>query len=111
MRSLVPSFVDFCSSLLREIRKLKLEHDQTVKNAQQVGTSPNVLSELKVLRQRKDELEMRMSALQETRRELMVQLEGLMKLLKVFTSLSIPHLCVWQCSVLILRKDIRAIRF
>jgi len=35
------------------------------------------------LRQRKDELEQRMSALQESRRELMVQLEGLMKLLKV----------------------------
>ena len=44
---------------------------------------PNLLTELRVLRQRKDELEMRMSALQETRRELMVQLEGLMKLLKV----------------------------
>ena len=70
-------------SLLREIRKLKVEHDQTVKNAQQAGTSPTVLTELKVLRQRKDELEMRMLALQETRRELMVQLEGLMKLLKV----------------------------
>lgn len=36
-------------------------------------------------RQRKDELEQRMSALQESRRELMVQLEGLMKLLKVRT--------------------------
>ena len=35
------------------------------------------------LRQQKDELEQRMSALQESRRELMVQLEGLMKLLKV----------------------------
>lgn len=34
-------------------------------------------------RQRKDELEQRMSSLQESRRELMVQLEGLMKLLKV----------------------------
>uniref|UniRef100_A0A8C1Z4E8 Dystrobrevin n=1 Tax=Cyprinus carpio TaxID=7962 RepID=A0A8C1Z4E8_CYPCA len=33
-------------------------------------------------RQRKDELEQRMSSLQESRRELMVQLEGLMKLLK-----------------------------
>lgn len=43
---------------------------------------PNLLTELRVLRQRKDELEMRMSTLQETRRELMVQLEGLMKLLK-----------------------------
>uniref|UniRef100_G3NVT5 Dystrobrevin n=1 Tax=Gasterosteus aculeatus aculeatus TaxID=481459 RepID=G3NVT5_GASAC len=33
-------------------------------------------------RQRKDELEQRMSSLQQSRRELMVQLEGLMKLLK-----------------------------
>lgn len=39
-------------------------------------------------RQRKDELEQRMSALQESRRELMVQLEGLMKLLKVSHLLS-----------------------
>ena len=41
--------------------------------------SSNLLSN----RQRKDELEQRMSALQESRRELMVQLEGLMRLLKV----------------------------
>ena len=34
-------------------------------------------------RQRKDELEQRMSTLQESRRELMVQLEQLMMLLKV----------------------------
>lgn len=37
-------------------------------------------------RQRKDELEQRMSSLQESRRELMVQLEGLMKLLKVMNA-------------------------
>lgn len=41
-------------------------------------------------RQRKDELEQRMSALQESRRELMVQLEGLMKLLKVRADLCAP---------------------
>ena len=41
------------------------------------------MAELKGLRQRRDELEARMSALQESRRELVVQLEGLMKLLKV----------------------------
>ena len=35
------------------------------------------------VRQRKDELEQRMSTLQESRRELMVQLEQLMMLLKV----------------------------
>jgi len=68
--------------LLKEIRQLKEEHDEAMKNAQQLGCDPNLLTELRVLRQRKDELEMRMSALQETRRELMVQLEGLMKLLK-----------------------------
>ena len=68
---------------------MKAEHEEATKNAQQMGAEqtgtadPNLLSELRVLRQRKDELEMRMSTLQETRRELMVQLEGLMKLLKV----------------------------
>lgn len=36
-----------------------------------------------LVRQRKDELEQRMSSLQESRRELMVQLEQLMMLLKV----------------------------
>ncbi|XP_065060791.1 dystrobrevin beta-like isoform X3 [Rhopilema esculentum] len=82
-RDMIANLEERNRSLLREIRKLKVEHDQTVKNAQQAGTSPTVLTELKVLRQRKDELEMRMLALQETRRELMVQLEGLMKLLKV----------------------------
>jgi uncharacterized coiled-coil DUF342 family protein len=78
------------STLLQEIQQLKAEHEEATKNAQQMGTNadnsssvdPTLLTELQVLRQRKDELEMRMSALQETRRELMVQLEGLMKLLK-----------------------------
>lgn len=45
-------------------------------------------------RQRKDELEQRMSSLQESRRELMVQLEGLMKLLKVTTAAG-PPLSGW----------------
>ncbi|PIK37991.1 putative dystrobrevin beta isoform X2 [Apostichopus japonicus] len=44
------------------------------------------LAELRLLRQRKDDLELRMSALQENRRELMVQLESLMKLLKTHGS-------------------------
>lgn len=41
-------------------------------------------------RHRKDELERRMSALQESRRELMVQLEGLMRLLKVEDISAVP---------------------
>ncbi|KFP09838.1 Dystrobrevin beta, partial [Egretta garzetta] len=67
----------------KEIQRLRLEHEQasqpTPEKAQQ---NPTLLAELRLLRQRKDELEQRMSALQESRRELMVQLEGLMKLLK-----------------------------
>lgn len=55
-------------------------------------------------RQRKDELEQRMSSLQESRRELMVQLEGLMKLLKVMAAAragSVPPTaaCVCPCSL------------
>lgn len=48
---------------------------------------------LSLARQRKDELEQRMSALQESRRELMVQLEQLMMLLKVTSLLchSVTH--------------------
>uniref|UniRef100_A0A8B9LEF8 Dystrobrevin, beta a n=1 Tax=Astyanax mexicanus TaxID=7994 RepID=A0A8B9LEF8_ASTMX len=69
--------------ILQEIQRLRLEHEQacqpTPEKAQQ---NPTLLAELRLLRQRKDELEQRMSALQESRRELMVQLEGLMKLLK-----------------------------
>lgn len=48
------------------------------------------------VRQRKDELEQRMSTLQESRRELMVQLEQLMMLLKVLQTRAF-HL--FNCSV------------
>ncbi|XP_034384301.1 dystrobrevin, beta a isoform X2 [Cyclopterus lumpus] len=64
--------------ILAEIKRLRVEHDA----ACQATTNPTLLAELRLLRQRKDELEQRMSSLQESRRELMVQLEGLMKLLK-----------------------------
>ncbi|XP_040017475.1 dystrobrevin, beta a isoform X3 [Gasterosteus aculeatus] len=64
--------------ILAEIKRLRVEHDA----ACQATTNPTLLAELRLLRQRKDELEQRMSSLQQSRRELMVQLEGLMKLLK-----------------------------
>ena len=67
---------------MREIQRLRQEHDEAVRSQPQ--RNPTLLAELRLLRQRKDELELRMAALQESRRELMVQLEGLMKLLKVF---------------------------
>ncbi|XP_038057535.1 dystrobrevin beta-like isoform X5 [Patiria miniata] len=66
--------------IMREIQRLRQEHDEAVRSQPQ--RNPTLLAELRLLRQRKDELELRMAALQESRRELMVQLEGLMKLLK-----------------------------
>ncbi|KAM9704172.1 dystrobrevin, beta a isoform 1-T7 [Menidia menidia] len=69
--------------ILAEIKRLRLEHDAACQPSPDKGsTNPTLLAELRLLRQRKDELEQRMSSLQESRRELMVQLEGLMKLLK-----------------------------
>ncbi|XP_031212230.1 dystrobrevin beta isoform X1 [Mastomys coucha] len=83
-RQLIAELENKNREILQEIQRLRLEHEQasqpTPEKAQQ---NPTLLAELRLLRQRKDELEQRMSALQESRRELMVQLEGLMKLLKL----------------------------
>lgn len=43
-----------------------------------------LMEELSVLRQRKSELEQQLNGLQESRKQLMVQLESLMKMIKVF---------------------------
>ena len=69
--------------IMREIQRLRKEQEKQAKTASDAQRNPTLLAELRLLRQRKDELEARMSALQDSRRELMVQLEGLMKLLKV----------------------------
>lgn len=45
--------------------------------------NPALMSELRALRNRKHELEAHLTSLQDSRRQLMAQLEGLMKLLKV----------------------------
>lgn len=71
---------------MREIQRLRMEQEANAKNME-VQYDPTLLAELRLLRQRKDELEARMQSLQESRKELMVQLEGLMKLLKVRNSL------------------------
>uniref|UniRef100_A0A3P9BA32 Dystrobrevin n=1 Tax=Maylandia zebra TaxID=106582 RepID=A0A3P9BA32_9CICH len=71
------------NKILAEIKRLRAEHDAACQTSpEKSSTNPTLLAELRLLRQRKDELEQRMSSLQESRRELMVQLEGLMKLLK-----------------------------
>uniref|UniRef100_A0A8C3GC45 Dystrobrevin n=1 Tax=Cyclopterus lumpus TaxID=8103 RepID=A0A8C3GC45_CYCLU len=69
--------------ILQEIQRLRVQHEEASQPPPDRGLqNPTLLAELRLLRQRKDELEQRMSALQESRRELMVQLEQLMMLLK-----------------------------
>lgn len=83
-RQLIAELENKNREILQEIQRLRLEHEQASQPApEKAQQNPTLLAELRLLRQRKDELEQRMSALQESRRELMVQLEGLMKLLKV----------------------------
>uniref|UniRef100_A0A8C6SCJ0 Dystrobrevin n=1 Tax=Neogobius melanostomus TaxID=47308 RepID=A0A8C6SCJ0_9GOBI len=70
--------------ILQEIQRLRLQHEEASQPPPDRGQhNPTLLAELRHLRQRKDELEQRMSTLQESRRELMVQLEQLMMLLKI----------------------------
>ncbi|XP_078249849.1 dystrobrevin alpha isoform X38 [Pogona vitticeps] len=82
-RQLIAELENKNREILQEIHRLRLEHEQASQpTPEKAAQNPTLLAELRLLRQRKDELEQRMSALQESRRELMVQLEGLMKLLK-----------------------------
>ncbi|KAG8442087.1 hypothetical protein GDO86_011034, partial [Hymenochirus boettgeri] len=87
-RQLIAELENKNREILQEIQRLRIEHEQasqpTLEKEQQ---NPTLLAELRVLRQHKDELEQRMSALQESRRELMVQLEGLMNFLRYFSIL------------------------
>ncbi|KAF7662614.1 hypothetical protein LDENG_00229090 [Lucifuga dentata] len=82
-RELIAQLESKNREILAEINRLRAEHEAACQPSPDKGsTNPTLLAELRLLRQRKDELEQRMSSLQESRRELMVQLEGLMKLLK-----------------------------
>ncbi len=86
---------------MREIQRLRQEHDEAMRAHPQ--RNPTLLAELRLLRQRKDELELRMAALQESRRELMVQLEGLMKLLKVGVSIMLVEGSVPSFGLIIIK--------
>lgn len=82
-RQLIAELENKNREILQEIQRLRLQHEQASQPPPDKGQqNPTLLAELRLLRQRKDELEQRMSALQESRRELMVQLEQLMMLLK-----------------------------
>ncbi|XP_067290629.1 dystrobrevin alpha isoform X5 [Pseudorasbora parva] len=82
-RQLIAELENKNKEILQEIQRLRQQHEEAsqppLDKSQQ---NPTLLAELRLLRQRKEELEHRMSALQDSRRELMVQLEQLMLLLK-----------------------------
>ncbi|XP_049879922.1 dystrobrevin beta isoform X1 [Pectinophora gossypiella] len=67
--------------IMREIARLRRQQE-TEASAGGGGNAPPLVSELRALRQRKDELEGHLSSLQESRKHLMHQLEGLMRMLK-----------------------------
>lgn len=64
--------------IMREIARLRRQQEIEAAGLE----NPALMSELRALRQRKDELESHLATLQDSRRQLMVQLEGLMKMLK-----------------------------
>uniref|UniRef100_A0A7N6FLK7 Dystrobrevin n=1 Tax=Anabas testudineus TaxID=64144 RepID=A0A7N6FLK7_ANATE len=83
-RQLIAELESKNREILQEIQRLRLQHEEASQPPPDKGQqNPTLLAELRHLRQRKDELEQRMSTLQESRRELMVQLEQLMMLLKL----------------------------
>nr|XP_040027102.1 dystrobrevin alpha isoform X12 [Gasterosteus aculeatus aculeatus] len=83
-RQLIAELESKNREILQEIQRLRVQHEEASQPPPDRGQqNPTLLAELRLLRLRKDELEHRMSALQESRRELMVQLEQLMMLLKL----------------------------
>lgn len=63
--------------IMREISRLRRQQE-----AESTQESPALMNELRALRQRKGELEGHLGTLQDSRRQLMQQLEGLMRMLK-----------------------------
>ncbi|XP_049940517.1 dystrobrevin beta isoform X1 [Schistocerca serialis cubense] len=73
--------------IMREIARLRRQQELEAagggsSNSAAGEENPALVAELRALRQRKEELETHLGVLQDSRRQLMVQLEGLMKLLK-----------------------------
>ncbi|XP_017774247.1 PREDICTED: dystrobrevin beta isoform X2 [Nicrophorus vespilloides] len=67
--------------IMREIARLRRQ--QELESSGGHGPeNPALMNELRALRMRKDELETHLTTLQDSRRQLMIQLEGLMKMLK-----------------------------
>lgn len=76
-RELIAQLETKNKEIMREIARLRQQEQEQMNQE-----SPALMNELRALRQRKGELEGHLGALQDSRRQLMAQLEGLMRLLK-----------------------------
>ncbi|KAI5727145.1 hypothetical protein M8J76_014932 [Diaphorina citri] len=81
-RELVSQLESKNREIMREIARLRRQQELEGVCASGFEDNPALMSELRALRMRKDELESHLASLQDSRRHLMVQLEGLMRLLK-----------------------------
>lgn len=77
-RELIAQLESKNKEIMREIARLRRQQEAE----QMTQENPVLINELRALRQRKGELEGHLGALQDSRRQLMVQLEGLMRMLK-----------------------------
>lgn len=86
-RELIAQLESKNKEIMREIARLRRQQEAE----QLTQESPALMNELRALRQRKGELEGHLGALQDSRRQLMVQLEGLMRMLKSQQTSSSPR--------------------
>ncbi|XP_034650873.1 dystrobrevin beta isoform X6 [Drosophila subobscura] len=77
-RELIAQLESKNKEIMREIARLRRQQE----TEQMAPENPALINELRALRQRKGELEGHLGALQDSRRQLMEQLEGLMRMLK-----------------------------
>ncbi|XP_055856559.1 dystrobrevin beta isoform X2 [Episyrphus balteatus] len=77
-RELIAQLESKNKEIMREIARLRRQQEAE----QMTPENPALINELRALRQRKGELEGHLGALQDSRRQLMDQLEGLMRMLK-----------------------------
>ncbi|GIY20457.1 dystrobrevin alpha [Caerostris darwini] len=76
--------------IMREIIRLRKQQEEE-DEALQSDRNPTLLTELRALRMRKMDLERHLSSLQESRRDLVLQLDVLMRMLKDHSPLSSPN--------------------
>ncbi|KAK6622558.1 hypothetical protein RUM44_002370 [Polyplax serrata] len=81
-RELISQLESKNREILREIQRLRRQQELEGNVMTETEENPALVTELRALRLRKDELENHLQNLQDSRRQLLIQLEGLMKMLK-----------------------------